>query len=81
MLTSIPTPRWIFSAILLVPVLAVSASADGQPNVLFIAIDDLNDWIGCLQGHPKVKTPKIDRLAALGTHFSTAHCQAPLSNA
>ena len=35
-----------------------------EPNVLFIAVDDLNDWIGCLGGHPDVKTPNIDRLAA-----------------
>ena len=34
-----------------------------KPNVLFIAIDDLNDWVGPLQGHPQVKTPNMDRLA------------------
>ena len=34
------------------------------PNVLFIAVDDLNDWIGCLEGHPQALTPNIDRLAA-----------------
>ena len=32
-------------------------------NVLFIAVDDLNDWVGCLGGHPQAKTPNIDRLA------------------
>jgi len=51
-----------------------------QPNVLMICIDDLNDWIGCLGGHPQVKTPNIDRLAKRGTLFSNAHCQAPLCN-
>jgi len=51
-----------------------------RPNVLFIAIDDLNDWVGCLKGHPQAKTPNIDRLAARGTLFSNAHCQAPLCN-
>lgn len=50
------------------------------PNVLFIAIDDLNDWIGCLNGHPQVKTPNIDRLARRGTLFTNAHCQSPLCN-
>jgi len=50
------------------------------PNVLFIAIDDLNDWIGCLGGHPDVKTPHLDRLAAGGVLFSNAHCPAPLCN-
>ena len=51
-----------------------------QPNVLFIAIDDQNDWIGCLSGHPQVLTPNIDQLARRGTLFSNAHCQAPLCN-
>src|SRR5262245_54160434 len=51
-----------------------------KPNYLFIAVDDLNDWIGCLGGHPQVKTPNIDRLAARGTLFTNAHTQAPLCN-
>jgi arylsulfatase A-like enzyme len=49
-----------------------------HPNVLFIAIDDLNDWLGCMQGHPDAKTPNIDRLAARGVLFQNAYCQAPL---
>jgi arylsulfatase A-like enzyme len=49
-------------------------------NVLLIGIDDLNDWVGCLGGHPQVQTPHIDRLAADGTLFSNAHCQAPVCN-
>ncbi len=48
------------------------------PNVLFIAIDDLNDWVGVLGGHPQAYTPNIDRLAVQGTLFTNAHCQAPL---
>ncbi len=48
------------------------------PNVLFIAIDDLNNWLGCLEGHPSTKTPNIDKLASQGVLFSNAHCQAPL---
>ncbi len=51
-----------------------------RPNVLFIAIDDQNDWIGCMQGHPQVKTPNIDHLAFRGTLFLNAHCQSPLCN-
>ena len=50
------------------------------PNVLFIAIDDLNDWVGCLGGHPQAQTPNMDRLAARGTVFLNAHCQSPLCN-
>jgi arylsulfatase A-like enzyme len=49
--------------------------------VLFIAVDDLNDWIGCLGGHPQAKTPRLGpRLAAMGTLFTNAHCAAPLCN-
>lgn len=49
-----------------------------QPNILIISIDDLNDWTGCLGGHPQAKTPHIDRLAQRGTLFRNAHCQAPI---
>ncbi|MSR32914.1 MAG: choline-sulfatase [Gemmataceae bacterium] len=54
-----------------------------KPNVLFIAVDDLNDWVGCLGaqgGHGQVKTPHIDALAKRGLLFSNAHCQSPLCN-
>lgn len=51
-----------------------------KPNVLLIAIDDLNDWVGCLGGHPDAKTPHIDRLAKRGVLFTNAHCQAPICN-
>ena len=59
------------------PLLAVGAS---RPNVLMIAIDDQNDWIGCLGGHPQARTPAIDTLARRGTLFTNAHCQSPLCN-
>ena len=48
-----------------------------QTNILYITIDDLNDWIGCLDGHPQVKTPHIDRLAERGLLFTNAHCVVP----
>ena len=54
--------------------------SEEPPNVLFIAIDDLNDWVGCLGGHPQTKTPTIDALAARGVNFTNAHCQAPICN-
>ena len=57
-----------------------TSPAVAAPNVLFIAIDDLNDWIGCLGGHPQVRTPNIDRLAARGVLFTNAHCAAPACN-
>ncbi len=67
--------RLIFFSLLLCTFLRAE-----RPNVLFIAIDDQNDWIGYLGGHPQVQTPNIDRLAARGTAFMNAHCQAPLCN-
>jgi arylsulfatase A-like enzyme len=60
-------------------VVAHSALAE-KPNVVLIAIDDLNDWIGCMDGHPQVKTPNIDRLAKRGVLFTNAHCQSPVCN-
>ena len=56
------------------------AGEEQKPNILLIAIDDLNDWIGCLGGHPQAKTPNLDRLAARGVLFSNAHCQSPVCN-
>ena len=53
---------------------------EGRPNVLLIAIDDMNDWVGCLAGHPNARSPHIDRLASRGTLFTNAHCQAPICN-
>ena len=51
-----------------------------SPNVLLIAIDDLNDWVGCLDGHPQSQTPAIDALAQRGVLFANAHCQSPVCN-
>lgn len=59
---------------------ANAASGAARPNVLMIAIDDLNDWVGCLGGHPQARTPHMDRLAARGTLFLNAHVQSPLCN-
>lgn len=57
-----------------------TSSATEKPNVLFIAVDDLNDWIGCLGGHPQTKTPNLDRLAASGVLFRNAYCPAASCN-
>jgi arylsulfatase A-like enzyme len=54
--------------------------ADQPPNVLFISMDDQNDWIGPLAGHTQAKTPNLDRLAKRGVVFANAHCAAPLCN-
>ncbi|PCJ39392.1 MAG: hypothetical protein COA71_14090 [SAR86 cluster bacterium] len=49
------------------------AYAQEKPDILFIAVDDLNDWVGVLGGHPQAKTPNIDALAARGMLFTNAH--------
>lgn len=49
-----------------------------QPNVLMICIDDLNDWVGFLGGHPDVITPHMDALAKQGRNFVNAHCVVPV---
>ncbi|OYW72358.1 MAG: hypothetical protein B7Z37_25110 [Verrucomicrobia bacterium 12-59-8] len=56
------------------------AVAQSKPDVLFIAVDDLNDWTSYLGGHPQTKTPNIDRLVARGTAFTNSHCAAPACN-
>ena len=58
-------------------------TSDGRrrPNVLFIAVDDLNDWEHSLGGHPLVKTPNMDRLFKKGVLFTNAHCSQAVCNA
>ncbi|MFC3692871.1 sulfatase [Chenggangzhangella methanolivorans] len=60
--------------------LAAPAKGGGggkRPNVLFVAIDDLNDWTGFLGGYPGVRTPNLDRLAKIATGFTRAYTPAP----
>ena len=48
-----------------------------KPNILFIAIDDLNDWTDMLEGNARARTPHMDTLASKGIVFTNAHCAAP----
>jgi arylsulfatase A-like enzyme len=67
------TPFFVF---LFLSLAALSVRA--KTNALLIAIDDLNDWVGCMAGHPQALTPNIDRLAKRGMLFANAHCQGPI---
>ncbi len=63
---------------------ASCSSAQGQldkPNVLFVMVDDLNDWIGVMGGHSQAITPNIDALVERGVFFTNAHCSQPVSTA
>ena len=48
-----------------------------KPNVLFISIDDLNDYISPLDNHSNIITPNFDKLAKRSVNFTNAHCAAP----
>jgi arylsulfatase A-like enzyme len=56
----------------------VTSEEPSKPNVLFIAVDDLNNMIGPIDNFSNVKTPNFDRLANMGVTFTNAHVQAPL---
>src|SRR5215207_7251927 len=59
---------------------APAAAESKKPNVLFIAVDDLNHWVGHLGRNKQTKTPNIDRLATRGVTFTHAYCAAPVCN-
>lgn len=70
-------PHFVHLMALLLAIAAPSIHAVEKPDVLYIVIDDLNDWVGCLGGHPQARTPNLDRLAAQGTLFTRGYCIAP----
>ena len=70
----------VAAASVLAPARGVAADKPDRMNVLFIAVDDLNDWTNFLGGYRGVNTPNLDRLAARGVFFSRAYCSAPACN-
>jgi len=58
---------------------SVAAQQPAKPNILFIAIDDLRDWVHYL-GYEQAKTPNLDRLAQRGVTFTHAYCASPVCN-
>ena len=77
--------RWASWVCALASAATISVASVGvageRPNVLFIAIDDLNDWVGFMGGHPQVVTPHMDALAKRGRNFVNAHCAVPVCSA
>jgi arylsulfatase A-like enzyme len=69
-----------FAAAVLAALTVSPGRADPKPNVLFIAIDDLNHWVGHLGRNKQTRTPNIDRLAKAGVTFARAYCAAPVCN-
>jgi arylsulfatase A-like enzyme len=59
---------------------AAWAAKIDHPNVLFIAVDDLNHWVGYLPRNPQTITPNIDNLAKRGVRFTRSYCAAPACN-
>ncbi|MEM9480756.1 MAG: sulfatase [Verrucomicrobiota bacterium] len=70
-------PTFCLSLLCVFAFLRESSTAADKPNVLFIAIDDLNHWVTHLGRNPQAQTPNIDRLAAMGTTFTHAYCAVP----
>jgi arylsulfatase A-like enzyme len=59
---------------------SLGAATPQKPNVLFIAVDDLRDWVGYFKHNLQTKTPNYDRLAKMGTSFTRAYCASPVCN-
>jgi arylsulfatase A-like enzyme len=73
--------RWILTLVALACLAATGqAQPPNRPNVLFIAVDDLNHWVGYLGRNKQTVTPNIDRLAARGVRFTRSYCAAPVCN-
>ncbi len=78
--------RWTIRSVQAITVAILSLFLTGEihgekpdkPNVLMICIDDLNDWVGFLGGHPEAVTPHMDALARRGRNFANAHCAVPV---
>lgn len=72
-MTFAKTPLHILLLAAMATISLSHADSDRPPNVLFLAVDDMNDWIGCLETTPRAITPNIDKLAARGVNFTNAH--------
>ncbi len=66
--------RTVFTFVMLLLLSCLApAGQEQKPNVLFLAVDDMNDWLGCLGTTPGAITPNLDKLATQGVLFTNAH--------
>ncbi|MEM9479324.1 MAG: sulfatase [Verrucomicrobiota bacterium] len=65
--------RLLFLGLLLSFPFTLPAKSKARPNVLFLAVDDMNDWIGSHGKSVQAITPNLDKLAARGVNFTNAH--------
>ena len=72
-----PLALWLAAGLCIPAVRAQDANQTEPPSVLFLNIDDWNDWNSVLKGHPQAVTPNIKRLAERGVVFSNAICSSP----
>ncbi|MBK1879757.1 sulfatase [Pelagicoccus mobilis] len=70
----------ILASILFVPHFTLFAASSGKPNVLFIVVDDLNDYVSLLEDYPGIKTPNLDKFSKTAMTFSQAYCAGPICN-
>src|SRR5687768_14904390 len=74
------SPIAVIALLILSLARADAVESTKRPNILFIAVDDLRDWVGHLKQNPQTLTPNLDRLAARGTSFTRGYCAAPVCN-
>ncbi len=70
----------LLTLLLALPAFASAQAPAKKMNVLFIAVDDLNHWVGYLGRNKQTRTPNIDKLAARGVSFTRSYCAAPSCN-
>ena len=69
--------RLFWVILFLLTACSLRAQLPEQPNILFIIVDDLNDYQFSMSGHPQIQTPNLDRLAAEGLLFNNAFATSP----
>src|SRR5210317_875173 len=79
------SPLMALMVLALVPVFGYSSQEGAKelikhPNVLFISLDDMNDWVGTLAGHAQALTPALDKFAESGVNFTRNYAPSPGCN-